>query len=182
MPIQIGKEPDHDFGAPLGLLSDCHRRIEHFLAVLVALVDRGDQLNEGGRRDLEGALDYFAKSAPLHTADEEESLFPRLRQSTDETALRALTTMDRLERDHQEAAGHHAAVDRLGRAWLSRPLEAAERSSMRSHLKRLQELYSAHIAVEDRDLFPAAARVLGEAELDAVGREMAARRRARSQT
>ncbi len=180
MPIQIGKRPDHDFDAPLGLLSDCHRRIEHFLRVLVALVERGATLDESGRRDLDGALKYFATSAPLHTADEEESLFPRLRQSKDEAALHALTTMDRLERDHQDAALHHAAVDRIGRQWLAGgALPDEELQTLRSHLKRLQELYRAHISIEDRELFPAAARALPAETLAAVGREMAARRRPR---
>jgi len=37
MPLQIGQRPDHGFAQPLGLLSDCHRRIEHFLRVLLAI-------------------------------------------------------------------------------------------------------------------------------------------------
>ena len=177
MPIQIGARPDHDFQRPLGLLSDCHRRIEQFLAVLVALAGAGRlSLDDSGRRDLDGALRYFASAAPTHTADEEESLFPRLRASRDAEAARALETIARLERDHQEAAKHHAEVDRLGRAWLGRALDEVELAAMRSHLQRLQQLYTAHIAVEDRELFPAAARLLGDEDLHAVGREMAARR------
>jgi hypothetical protein len=35
MPLQIGAAPDHDFDEPLGLLSDSHRRIEHFLDILI---------------------------------------------------------------------------------------------------------------------------------------------------
>lgn len=34
---QIGQRVDHDFDEPLGLLSDCHRRIEHFLRALVTV-------------------------------------------------------------------------------------------------------------------------------------------------
>ena len=37
MPLQIGQPLDHDFDEPLGLLTDCHRRIEYFLDVLVTL-------------------------------------------------------------------------------------------------------------------------------------------------
>jgi len=37
-------------------------------------------------------------------------------------------------------------------------------------------LYRAHIAAEDRDLFPAAARALDAPTLREIGREMAARR------
>ena len=39
MPTQIGQRPDHGFDEPLGLLSDCHRRIEHFLDVLATITD-----------------------------------------------------------------------------------------------------------------------------------------------
>ena len=34
MLLKIGGPPEHGFDQPLGLLSDCHRRIEHFLFVL----------------------------------------------------------------------------------------------------------------------------------------------------
>lgn len=54
MPLQIGQHPDHGFTEPLGLLSDCHRRIEHFLLVLLT-VDRdaaGGQLEPGLRAEL----------------------------------------------------------------------------------------------------------------------------------
>jgi hypothetical protein len=37
---------DHDLDAPLGLLSDCHRRLEHYLAVLVALAAHGAGLED----------------------------------------------------------------------------------------------------------------------------------------
>jgi hypothetical protein len=40
MPITLGAKPDHGFDHPLGLLSDCHRRIEGFLDVLVRVTDR----------------------------------------------------------------------------------------------------------------------------------------------
>lgn len=40
MLIKIGHRPDHGFDEPLGLLSDCHRRIEHFLRVLTAIEEQ----------------------------------------------------------------------------------------------------------------------------------------------
>jgi hypothetical protein len=30
MAIQIGAKPDNGFDDPIGMLKDCHRRIEHF--------------------------------------------------------------------------------------------------------------------------------------------------------
>jgi hypothetical protein len=35
MPIVIGAKPESSFKNPIGLLNDCHRRIERFLSVLV---------------------------------------------------------------------------------------------------------------------------------------------------
>jgi hemerythrin-like domain-containing protein len=177
MLLHIGRRPDHDFTEPLGLLSDCHRRIEHFLRVLLAIVRNasGGPLAAGPRGELEAALSYFATAAPKHTADEEESLFPRLRAAGDHAAVQAL---DLLERDHREADRHHAAVDVLGRRWLAADgLRPAEVRTLCADLEALQAMYTQHIGVEDRDLFPAAARLLSSGQLIEVGREMAARRK-----
>jgi hypothetical protein len=37
VPIAIGQKLESDFRNPLGLLSDCHRRIERFLDGLIAI-------------------------------------------------------------------------------------------------------------------------------------------------
>lgn len=57
MPIQIGRRPDHGFDQPLGLLSDCHRRIDRFLEVLVAIDQRvaGGPLTPAQHGELETA-------------------------------------------------------------------------------------------------------------------------------
>ena len=179
MPIRLGQQADHGFDQPLGLLSDCHRRIEHFLEVLLMIAEqaKGGPLSAAHRAQLEGALRYFATAAPRHTADEEESLFPRLRASSDAAARAALTLIGGLEQDHAVAAEHHAAVDVLGRRWLAdNSLAAADVDQLRTRLHALQTMYAQHIAVEDRELFPAAGRVLSAHELGDIGREMAARR------
>jgi hemerythrin-like domain-containing protein len=179
MPIQIGRRPDHGYQEPFGLLSDCHRRIESFLEalMLIAAEAKGGPLSGSRRAELEAALAYFAAAAPKHTADEEESLFPRLRQSGEPAALKALQTLERLEGDHQDAERHHDAVDALGRRWLADgSLSSRDADALRDHLAALQAIYREHIAIEDRDLFPAAARVLSAADVSAIGREMAARR------
>jgi hemerythrin-like domain-containing protein len=179
MPIAIGRRPDHTFDEPLGLLSDCHRRIELFLRTLGALAAESFDapLTEARRVELEAALTYFATAAPRHTADEEESVFPRLRRCADEAAARALQTVARLEHDHAEAAAHHAAVDAIGRRWLADgALSAEDRRTLRAHVAALELIYREHIAIEDRELFPAAARLLDAAEIREIGREMRARR------
>jgi len=49
-------------------------------------------------------------------------------------------------------------------------------NELRERLARLQAIYQAHIVVEDRDPFPAAARILSADEIAQIGREMAGRR------
>ena len=121
MPIQIGRRPDHTTDQPLGLLSDCHRRIEHFLDVLTAFNRclEGGVLTPAQREELGAALNVLATAAPKHTADEEQSLFPRLRAAGDPRAAQTLEILDRLQRDHDEAERHHAVVDALCRQWLT---------------------------------------------------------------
>lgn len=179
--VKIGQPADHGFDAPLGLLSDCHRRIERFLGVLIAIADtrRGAALEPADSEAFASALHYFRTASPRHSADEEHSLFPRLRAAADPEARRAIDRLERLEADHREAEDHHDAVEVLGQRWLANgTLMASEARALREHLVALERLYRRHIGFEDLELFPAAARVLTEADLEAIGREMAARRNA----
>ncbi len=178
MPLHIGQPLDHDFDEPLGLLSDCHRRIEYFLDVLVRLTDAARQpLTPEQWKEIDAALNYFARAAPRHTADEEESLFPRLRSTRDPRAAKALECLERLEQDHEMAAAHHRAVDMFCRRWLDHGfLSDRDMRNMRDRLAELQAIYREHIAIEDQELFPVAERLLSEEQMREIGREMAARR------
>ena len=176
MPIQIGQK-ESDFTDPLGLLSDCHRRIEHFLGLFIRLCEKakGGSLDAGEGELLDKALAYFRNAAPKHTADEEHSLFPRLRASAESEA--PLARIAELEFEHSLAARDHEIVDSLGTRWLSEKRLAPEDGvQLTKALELLSEIYRRHIAVEDRELFPLANRLLRPEELAAVGREMAERR------
>jgi iron-sulfur cluster repair protein YtfE (RIC family) len=116
MPVQIGAKT-HNFTDPTGLLSDCHRRVEMFLGTLTAVAEVIDRPpTEETSRALESALYYFAHAAPKHTADEEQSLFPRLRQMHDPEIESAFSKLDQFEEEHRRAAPLHAEVERLGGA------------------------------------------------------------------
>jgi hemerythrin-like domain-containing protein len=177
MPIQIGQKQESDFTDPLGLLSDCHRRIERFLGVLIRICKKGDggAIEADERAALETALTYFRNAAPKHTADEEESLFPRLR--AEGRAESARECLDRLEGDHVAAGRDHEIVDSVGTQWLrDGALGEGRAREMSEALERLAGLYARHIAIEDTELFPLAAQVLPANQLADVGREMADRR------
>lgn len=180
MAVQIGQKPEHGFTEPLGLLTDCHRRIERFLNVLARVADevRGAEMNAEQKQAFIAALQYFRDAAPKHTADEERSLFPRLRAARGAEVEAALAEVDRLEADHVRADRLHHEVDELGCAWIRNgrlPAQSAER--LCTLTRKLQDIYAAHIELEDTRVFPLAARVLlAEDEQQAIGREMAARR------
>ena len=154
-----------------GMLAACHGRIERQLATLERLQRH---LPEHGcdvdaRAAARGILKYFDTAAPNHHADEEASIFPRLR-----TAVHGLadTLVADLEREHAilTAQWRHlrprlAGIAAGARANLS-PKEVAA----------LRAAYAAHIAREEGELIPLAARTFDAGTLAAIGTEMAARR------
>ncbi|MEO8597317.1 MAG: hemerythrin domain-containing protein [Candidatus Solibacter sp.] len=176
MPIQIGAKRESDFADPIGMLSDCHRRIEMFLNVLVRVTEVGSLTGET-RSAFEAALRYFREAAPKHTADEEESVFPRLRALGKPELAALLAQVDSLEEEHVCANRSHAEIDRLGRLWLETgALTAAQVAELLAELRQLQDLYRHHIAMEDTEIFPAAKAALPAEDRSAIGIEMAARR------
>ena len=179
MPITIGAKRESDFTDPIGMLGDCHRRIEGFLNVLVVMAaqEKGGPLTEQHRTALATSLRYFREAAPKHTADEEESLFPRLRRIDPARTQAILARIDCLEQDHECAGKAHDEVDRLGQLWLTRgQLSPKEASRLSTVLEQLAKLYRNHIAVEDTEVFPFAASMLPPSDRKSVGAEMAARR------
>jgi len=178
MPVQIGAK-SHSFSEPTGLLSDCHRRIEMFLASLGRVAALSDKpLPNDARAALEAALRYFRDAAPKHTEDEEQSLFPRLRKLQDPSVKTALETLQLLERDHRQADLLHAEADALGRKCLAEGrLSETDADQFRRTISQLASVYKDHIHIEDELVFPVAGRVLSETDKAAIATEMAARRK-----
>jgi hemerythrin-like domain-containing protein len=179
MPIVIGAKRESDFTDPIGMLGDCHRRIEMFLNVLVRVAEqaKGAALNEEQRGALETALRYFREAAPKHTADEEESLFPRLRQIESAEVRALMVRIESLEEEHVCADRSHGEVDSLGRLWLKDGMLPADRAArLLTLVLQLRDLYRHHIATEDNEVFPAAALALFASDRQAIGSEMAHRR------
>lgn len=180
MPVQIGAQ-SHSFSDPTGLLSDCHRRIEMFLGTLeriASVIDR--PLTEDTRPALQSALRYFREAAPKHTADEEESLFPRLRQMHLPDVESAIERLELLENDHVLAGSLHAEVEELGQRYLAAGrLESTGVEAFRKAIASLVSIYKEHISIEDTVIFPLAARRLSSTDKTAIADEMAGRREIR---
>lgn len=178
MPVQIGTTT-HSFSNPTALLSDCHRRIEMFLGTLEKVGPFiGHPLASDTRTALESALRYFREAAPKHTADEEISVFPRLRQAEEAEVKNALTALDSLEQDHRRADELHSRVDMLGmRALEETCLSSAQAAEFRNAIAELASIYKEHIRIEDDLIFPIAGRVLTQSDKRMIAAEMSARRR-----
>ena len=179
MPIQIGHQGDHGFEQPLGLLSDCHRRIERFLnaMLVVSREQKGRLLGAEERSALKRATVYFQTAAPLHTADEEQGLFPLLRSHAGDQEPELVGKLDALESEHHSNEAVHAKVDTFVGRWLEHgALPERDALELIELLESLEQVYTDHVRIEDEQIFPAAARLLSAHVLEDLGRQMAERR------
>jgi hemerythrin-like domain-containing protein len=170
--------PAAGFEAPLEMLAACHGRIERQCATLrrlaAHLADRPGQLPDMEARGACGSLlRYFDTAAVHHHHDEERDLFPALLEAmagSDAVCIRDLAA--RLTAEHRE----------LEAAWRGlRPslekIAAGDRATLDAQAAgAFARLYEAHLAVEEAELLPMAARLLDGAQLEEIGRAMRHRR------
>jgi hemerythrin-like domain-containing protein len=159
--------------APQGVaerLLDCHDRIRRFTAMSEALLSyRG-----GAEAEIQQAASvihgYFFRSLPHHSADEDESVAPRLRGKLGDDVLDSMTAQ------HREI---HQVLDALGPRWFvltGEPSKLAEfRVAMESDVKRLRRLFDTHLELEESTIFPVLA-ALPQATQDEIVAEMLQRR------
>jgi hemerythrin-like domain-containing protein len=174
--IQIGAKPDAGFDDPLGMLKDCHRRIEHFLKILCVVVARAANraLTDEEAAAIQAALHYFRVGGQRHNADEEKSLFPRMRAADGKAKFEEIGG---LEHDHREADEMHQRADALYSAWIANGgLTPAQHEELAAAARNLQQLYERHIELEEQVVFPRAAQLLNSDALAAIGEEFRARR------
>ena len=160
------------------VLDACHRQMVVMLDRLSALVDgldKGAPDREARQTALE-IIHFFSQTARHHHEDEERHVFPQLQDSADPEIVQGVL---RLKQDH-----HWMDVD-----WreLSPAITAVADNRGGYDLEALREgveIFTAlshdHIALEESFIYPEARRRFDSAELKAMGREMAERRRVRS--
>ncbi len=175
MPISIGQRPAPDFDHPIELMMDCHRRIEKFLQVLDRVASRAT-LDAETRPALDTALHYFKTAGIRHNTDEEGDLFPAL-SALGGQAAELVEKMDRLAAEHRTAELVHHRLNELGGHWLkANELSEADLAEFRRLIRQLIGFYAQHIAMEETEVFPVAAKALDSATLRQIGRNMRARR------
>ena len=152
------------------ILHDCH---EHILERLARLETLGRELATAGEiteRHMAvfgDVLTFLDTAVAMHSADEEQTLFPRLRAALGAAA--GHTPMDCMQKEHVD---HQAQLAMLKRAVVKREAKAASREAL-----AIVAAYSEHIGKEEEVLFPWAKETLTNPVLvDAMTQEMRQRR------
>jgi hemerythrin-like domain-containing protein len=162
------------FEQPFEILHACHERVHRMLTLLQRLRDHMSRngTDEQARDAARDIMRYFDVAAPAHHLDEELHVFPALAALGDPVIADVVA---RLREDHVQmevrwararvilqavAAGEHVTLD----------------GPRGSALDAFAGLYAGHIEAEESIAYPRAAGELGAHEIEAMGREMMARR------
>ena len=156
------------------MLVGCHQRIRYFTGVALRIARQPEALPAELAEAAGALLRYYSVALPLHEADENETLYPRLRAS--DAGSTALAANDAMLQQHAELDDVLAALIPL---WQEVQRNPASASGMAGPLLQqttlLERLWQIHLKLEEEIVFPAMQQHLG-AELDAMAAEMRARR------
>lgn len=157
------------------LLIGCHQRIRHFTDVAVRLAHAQGASPDEVRKAATSVHRYYSVALPLHEADEDQTLQPRLSAVADEPLRHALLAM----------GDQHQAIEELTERLL--PLLVLVRNNpsaiaqvageMCSVTRSLDEVLRRHLQMEEEAIFPAIRNLLPEAVCEEMRREMQARRK-----
>ncbi len=159
------------FDRPLAVLEACHGRIikqcDTLGRLLTHLPVHGADLQ--ARQAARAVLTYFDTAAVHHHDDEERNLFPLLEQTG---AAGACDLVETLTLEHDELA----LLWRRLRVSLQR-IESGESAFLDEALaQRFVTLNRAHLEFENTHVLPLARKTLATADIERLGRAMAARR------
>lgn len=172
MLLVIGARPSVEPPSLVDRLAACHQRIRHF-ASLACEIGRRREVSTAEIVDAcERVARYFREALPLHVADEDESIAPRLRLVSPLLAD-ALDTATSDHRRHTHPLD--ALLDALGEV-AQAPSDEAARERLSAVAGPLRDDLLEHLALEETVIFPAIrAHLTGEHE-DTILRELRARR------
>lgn len=175
--VQTRVMPGCEFDDPIGLLKNDHLKIKRALHVLWVIADRaaGRALTNEEMYAVRSAMNCVRVDGARHTADEEESLFPRLRAKAITGDSEELSV---IEDNRRIADRQRAIVQSLYSAWMSAgALRSESQLRLQSCTETLKRLFEQHIQSEERIVFPRAQQLLDAESIAAIGQEVRARRR-----
>lgn len=175
MLVSLGFKPAAE--APrdaLQLLLDCHERIRRFSALALKVAE-GHAAPPAELAEAASRVErYFSVAFPLHVADEDLSLTPRLRDAGLDSKLPALEEMTKHHREVE------ALLETLVPRWRLLREEPQRLAGISAELLRdsraLADHLEPHLLLEERELFPWARERLSPAALTELAAEFRARR------
>jgi len=166
---RIGPRSDRPDGVVVRL-SECHTRIRRFSALAARLADAGPASDAEIAEAARAVISYFDLALPLHAADEDESIAPRLGPAQASVLAEMAAQHQRIE----------WLLDELIPRWRRLATTPADRDADRSQLSdgaaRLDAIFDAHLALEEAHVFPAIELLPADVQ-EQILDEMTARRR-----
>lgn len=165
------QEPD-----VVDLLLECHERIRHFTRLAAWLADAHDAPALSVQETARDVHRYFTVALPLHSADEDLSIAPRLLK---------LRLPEELEVATAAMTGQHETIEATLSALAPMWAAVAEDSSrlvrlaaaMEKSVDKLQSLWLTHLHLEETMVFPAVRGRLSPGDQARILQEMRDRRR-----
>ena len=170
-----GLEAKPTLHRPADHLLACHRRIEERLDILERAAFQLPNRREEALMAMGNAFRFFESNGTWHTADEEDSIFPRLRGRLEDSEVQLLNG---LEMEHRQVEVLYADAKDFYTELVTLPIGRAEAmiEPLQNSIVRLHKLYKNHIAEEDAHLVPLIRERLDEDQLATIAEEMKLRR------
>jgi iron-sulfur cluster repair protein YtfE (RIC family) len=161
----------------LSMLLGCHDRIRYFTSTTVRLASAQGLPSNEIASAAEKVHRYFTIALPLHEADENESLHPRLRAAAPEGEL-AGPAADAMVEQHRSIDEIVERLVPLCELLRSNPaMHGALAPELQQLSTTLQQMFDAHLKLEEETIFPAMRRYLTEEQLAEILLEMQSRRK-----
>jgi iron-sulfur cluster repair protein YtfE (RIC family) len=154
----------------LELFLACHDRIRHFTAGLARIATLDDPWDARAPLAAQQCAHYFQVGLPLHGADEDHSLMPRLLQHAPPQ-----TVVVALEKMHAEHLQMDQRLPALLAALAAIANKQSDAHSLSPYVPDFSSLMLGHLQMEEEIIFPYA-QCLTADEQEAIAREIRARR------
>ena len=165
------------FDSPIEMMKLCHEKVRRFARLTQRLGRHMEKssIDAAAKEAAESVLRYFTIAAPLHHEDEEDDLFPALRNLSIERL--GVTEHEVLHRNLQELEAEHVQLTALWHqiaTWLNALLQDIATPPPQC-LNTFAITYTAHADREEKYIYPYA-EALAPVTLNRIGQRMAKRR------
>jgi hemerythrin-like domain-containing protein len=157
------------------LLLGCHDRIRHFTELALRMAEAHSAPANERAQVARAVLQYYTVALPLHEADEEESIYPRLRDALPSGVLAEAN--DAMLVQHLEIDSLIAELVPMWRQLEDDPSQQVEfYTELLTRTQKLQRVWTSHLQLEEERIVPAIREYITGKDLAAIQKEMRARR------